>query len=81
MRTRLARGTIFGGYILFWLQDEVGEAIIDKMSVGSDIHAGMDLWMNTVRAIRLVEAAGYSHLGVYEGRRNRRGDITECGGR
>lgn len=47
------------------------------MSVGSDIHAGKDLGMNTVRAIRLVEAAGYSHLCVYEGRRNRRVDIAE----
>ena len=53
---------------------EVG---VDKVVVGSDCHTIEDLGVNTVKAVGRLEEAGYDHLCVFEGRRNRKIDISE----
>ena len=53
------------------------EAGVEKVTVGSDSHAVDQLGVNTLKAARRLEEAGYDHLCVFEGRRNRKIPLDE----
>jgi len=55
----------------------VREAGIWEVTLGSDAHTIEGLGMRLEEAVRRLEAAGYSHLCVYEGRRNRKVSLAE----
>jgi len=55
----------------------VREAGVWAVTVGSDSHTVEDLGMRLEEAVRRLEEAGYSHLCVYEGRRNRKVSLAE----
>jgi len=50
----------------------VREAGVEAVIIGSDTHVIEGLGLRLEEAVKRLEAAGYSHLCVYEGRRNRR---------
>ena len=55
----------------------VREAGVEVMTIGSDSHSVEGLGVRLEEAVNRLEAAGYSHLCVYEGRRNRRLSLAE----
>jgi histidinol-phosphatase (PHP family) len=64
-------------YPIRGFMEAVREAGIDKVAVGSDCHRVHDLGVNTVKAVRRLEEVGYSHLCVFEGRRNRKISLAD----
>ena len=59
-------------YPLLEFMRAVREAGVDAVIIGSDAHAVQGLGVKLDETVRRLEAAGYSHVSVYEGRRNRR---------
>ena len=53
------------------------EAGVEVVTIGSDSHTISDLGVKLDKAVRRLEEAGYSHIYVYEGRKNRRLNINE----
>ena len=53
---------------------EVG---VDNVTVGSDSHSVDALGVNTLMAVQRLEEAGYDHICIFEGRKNRRVSISE----
>ena len=53
------------------------EAGVEAVTLGSDSHShdGLGAWLG--EAVRRLEEAGYTHVSVYEGRRNRRLSLAE----
>jgi histidinol-phosphatase (PHP family) len=53
------------------------DAGVDNVTVGSDSHSVDGLGVNTLMAVQRLEEAGYSHICVFEGRKNHRVSISE----
>jgi histidinol-phosphatase (PHP family) len=53
------------------------KAGVEKITVGSDSHSIEDLGVNTVKAVKRLEEAGYSHLCIFEKRRNRKVSLAD----
>jgi histidinol-phosphatase (PHP family) len=53
------------------------DAGVDNVTVGSDSHSIDGLGVNTLMAVQRLEEAGYGHICVFEGRKNRRMSISE----
>jgi len=53
------------------------EAGVEVVVIGSDTHTIEGLGIRLEEAVKRLEAAGYSHVCVYEGRRNRRLAIAD----
>lgn len=53
------------------------DAGVEKVTVGSDSHSIDGLGVNTLMAVQRLEEAGYCHICVFEGRKNRRVSISE----
>ncbi len=64
-------------YPLLEFMSAVREAGVDAVMIGSDAHAIEGLGVKLDEAVKRLEAAGYSHVSVYEGRRNRRLPLAE----
>jgi histidinol-phosphatase (PHP family) len=64
-------------YPIHGLLDAANKAGVEKVTVGSDCHSIEDLGVNTLKAVRRLEEAGYSHLCVFEKRRNRKVSLTD----
>ena len=57
--------------------ETANKAGVEKVTIGSDCHSWESLGKNTLKAARRLEEAGYDHLCVFEGRRNRKIDLSE----
>jgi len=57
--------------------ETANKAGVEKVTIGSDCHSWESLGKNTLKAVRRLEEAGYDHLCVFEGRRNRKIDLSE----
>ena len=55
----------------------VRDAGVEKVTVGSDSHSVDGLGVNTLMAVQRLEEAGYGHICVFEGRKNRKVNISE----
>jgi len=55
----------------------VKEAGIEMVTIGSDSHSADQLGMKLEEAVRRLKEAGYSHVCIFEGRKNRRLDLNE----
>ena len=64
-------------YPIRGLLEAANKAGVEKVTVGSDCHSIEDLGVNTLKAVRRLEEAGYSHLCVFEKRRNRKISLTD----
>jgi histidinol-phosphatase (PHP family) len=64
-------------YPIRGLLEAANKAGVEKVTVGSDCHSIEDLGVNTLKAVRRLEEAGYSHLCVFEKRRNRKVSLTD----
>ena len=53
------------------------EAGVEKVVVGSDCHTIEGLGVNTVKAVDRLREAGFGHLCVFEGRRNRKISLSD----
>ena len=53
------------------------DAGVEKVTVGSDSHSVDGLGVNTLMAVQRLEEAGYGHICVFEGRKNRKVNISE----
>lgn len=53
------------------------DAGVDNVTVGSDSHSIDGLGVNTLMAVQRLEEAGYGHICVFEGRKNRKVSISE----
>jgi histidinol-phosphatase (PHP family) len=64
-------------YPIRGLLEAANKAGVEKVTIGSDCHSIEDLGFNTLRAVRRLEEAGYSHVCVFEKRRNRKVSLTD----
>jgi len=64
-------------YPVLEFMSAVREAGVDAAMIGSDAHAVDGLGVKLDEAVKRLEAVGYSHVSVYEGRRNRRLPLAE----
>jgi len=55
----------------------VREAGVETVTIGSDTHTIEGLGFRLDEAVKRLESAGYSHVCVYEGRRNRKLSLDE----
>ena len=64
-------------YPIRGLLEAANKAGVEKVTVGSDCHSIEDLGVNTLKAVRRLEEAGYSHLCVFEKRKNRKVSLAD----
>lgn len=59
-------------YPILGFLEAIQEAGVDKVTLGSDSHSIEDLGADTVKAVKQLEEAGYAHMCIFKGRRNRK---------